>query len=1087
MKNFSKKFIIFSAIILIGFFAVPHKSLAVEMNKVLAPATGEASDPANFKVSPGSAVATIPGYGGESSPGSSITVYSSGPDKGFADVVFSININQSGSDAKKGVEDSANKGFVNQYNQSDGTVANGNDLGGWGAFYNSSFSDSEFASGMFLEIGDKKDSSASNLYDKDYLTFNGGDPLELGLAQYLKNGLDSTKPVSSSNKQVVLFDQLSNLGILFKASDKKFVGGQTYYARLRFEENNSTDVAVSDVFNFKLPTTTTQQTPPTPPSATTGSSLYPGDNLPSCGLSISDDSSIYGCVVQIFYYAFWLPTSYLAGLAGKLLDYFIFYSINSSSYKSGFINEGWKVVRDIANIGFIFVLLYVALRTILNLGGSQSKKMITWVVIIALIINFSLFFSKVVVDAGNILAGVLYNNVGAVATKDGQPAPVQKGEAGEEQISVGIVNRFDPQKIMDSGGFSKDQNNANPTPFLVIVIIATLINVFMIFTFLSVMLLFVGRTIGLMVSMIFSPFAFISLTIPGAGKIMQKWSWDQWFPELVSMAFMAPIFIFFLWLILLFLDVSPLKGAGESFTQNGNTFMGLIAIIAPFILIVGLLKKAKEVAQDMAGEIAGAINKAAGAALGIAGGAVLGGVGMLGRATVGRAATEGAVGTFRGDLGTGGFRRGAREISEGKVNIPLKDVRGPVEKARQETAAANEEAEKDRSRREGIATVGETTPFIGAEIKNIPESRVTPKTTGPAYGRAGGIGFGRERAPEENERGEKTEEERARNEGIATVTTIKQVPIQTQQQQTQAQEKEQQPVQKQGQQQNQEQPKEEKPEQTQGQQQQGQKQIPNIQATEASKEKAKEAAAGLKAETEKERMTLKDLAAGKAGGVQGFIARQALGALNNISKNSLDPRNTKLVKLIEKQTGISFGKGHKGGYEDDYKARKDKELKYAKSLEPSEFEKIELNRLDSLHKDLMAMKQQGLKSHPKTGENLDALINNAGISKDREKDRLKMKTDTRRNSYGKTVDSGTGLNFIASKVLGKNTANNVAIGNAIRSGGEKSDAEKLWESVKKEYEKSNPPAGDSAGGPAGGAGGAGGGAGGAAGGDKPKK
>src|SRR3989344_6501665 len=152
---------------------------------------------------------------------------------------------------------------------------------------------------------------------------------------------------------------------------------------------------------------------------------------------------------------------------------------------------------------------------------------------------------------------------------------------GEEQISVGIVNQFDPQKIMNA--VPKTQNTENPTPFLVVIILATIVNLFMIFTFLAVCMLFVGRTIGLMFSMIFSPFAFISLTIPGSGKIMQKWSWNQWFPELVSMTFMAPIFIFFLWLIILFLDIGLIKNAAESFTVNGNTFMGFIAVIAPFL------------------------------------------------------------------------------------------------------------------------------------------------------------------------------------------------------------------------------------------------------------------------------------------------------------------------------------------------------------------------------------------------------------------------------------------------------------------------------------------------------------------------
>ena len=372
------------------------------------------------------------------------------------------------------------------------------------------------------------------------------------------------------------------------------------------------------------------------------SSLLSTDDLvPACGII---DGSIYGCIIQVFYYAAWMPTSWLAGLAGKIMDFFIFYSISSTSYsQGGFVGEGWKVIRDIANIAFIFVLLYIALRTILNLGGSNSKKMISWVVFIALIINFSLFFSKVIVDSGNILAGVLYNNIGAVATKDGQSAPVAKGEAGEESISVGIVSQFDPQKIFASAGVTPQNIEEMKTPYLVVIVLATIINIFMITTFLSICLFFVGRTIGMMISMIFSPFAFVSLTIPGAGSIMKEWSWEKWFPELVKMALMAPVFIFFLWLIMLFLNVGLLKGMGDKLAQDGNALGTMVTVILPFIIIIGLLTKAKEVAQEMAGTLAAQLNKQVSGVLktvgGFALGAASGGLALAGRATLGRGAT----------------------------------------------------------------------------------------------------------------------------------------------------------------------------------------------------------------------------------------------------------------------------------------------------------------------------------------------------------------------------------------------------------------------------------------------------------------
>jgi hypothetical protein len=363
------------------------------------------------------------------------------------------------------------------------------------------------------------------------------------------------------------------------------------------------------------------------------------DNLPACGVTFGFGSgSVYGCIIQVFYYAFWMPTSFLAGLAGKLLDYFIFYSISSSSYNaaSGFIANGWAVVRDIANIGFIFVLLYIAISTILDLGNVNAKKMISWVVIIALLINFSLFFTRVIVDSGNILAGVLYNNIGAVNQKDGQSAAIGKGAAGEEQVSLALVDKFDPQKIIASAGVTTQaQAESIKTSYLVVIILATLVNIFMITTFLSVMFLFVGRVVGLMISMIFSPFAFISVAVPPIAKHMQRWSWNSWLGELMSMTLMAPIFIFFLWLILLFLNVGILKDMGAKLTASGGSFGNFVAVLAPFIIIIGLLDQAKKLAKSMAGEIGQTINNYAGQAIGFLGGAALGGAAIAGRGYIG--------------------------------------------------------------------------------------------------------------------------------------------------------------------------------------------------------------------------------------------------------------------------------------------------------------------------------------------------------------------------------------------------------------------------------------------------------------------
>lgn len=72
-----------------------------------------------------------------------------------------------------------------------------------------------------------------------------------------------------------------------------------------------------------------------------------GDILPACSMLPGVSVTVLGCVVQIFYYVAFVPTSYIFGLAGKFFDKLFAYSITDSSYTTTFVTKGWGLVRDI--------------------------------------------------------------------------------------------------------------------------------------------------------------------------------------------------------------------------------------------------------------------------------------------------------------------------------------------------------------------------------------------------------------------------------------------------------------------------------------------------------------------------------------------------------------------------------------------------------------------------------------------------------------------------------------------------------------------------------------------------------------------
>ena len=111
-------------------------------------------------------------------------------------------------------------------------------------------------------------------------------------------------------------------------------------------------------------------------------------NLISCGVIMS--GSLGGCLVTLFYYIFYGLASFLLTVAAKFFDIVLALSLSSTLY-GPFISDAWSVVRDLSNLFFILILLFVAIQTILGMGD-EAKKTIARIIVMALLINFSMFF-----------------------------------------------------------------------------------------------------------------------------------------------------------------------------------------------------------------------------------------------------------------------------------------------------------------------------------------------------------------------------------------------------------------------------------------------------------------------------------------------------------------------------------------------------------------------------------------------------------------------------------------------------------------------------------------------------------------------
>jgi|GEM_PF-5965320 len=354
-----------------------------------------------------------------------------------------------------------------------------------------------------------------------------------------------------------------------------------------------------------------------------------------------------GCFIQFFYGIFYVIPSFLLYVCAKFFDVLVAFSLRSSMFNQPFVSAGWGVVRDVSNIFFIIALLYIAIQIILDLGHG-AKKMIAYVIIMALLINFSLFFTKVVIDSTNLLALVFYNKLNVTDPQGKVIADEPFG--GEKTIAGALTASFNPTKLLTKE-FFETAKEINAVPgvggttngkvsagiIIGITIIAGLLMFFACYAFFVCGFAFVARLIELWLLMIFSPFAFMSFSVDFLKKTPEI-GWGSWFTRLTSSAFMAPIFMFFLYFIFLMLHKGEIfagfKADNEGFLAN------LLLIIIPAILICVLLLQAIKFAKKGSGVIGDALMKGAkiagGAALGIA----TGGTAMLAANTLGRGAAN---------------------------------------------------------------------------------------------------------------------------------------------------------------------------------------------------------------------------------------------------------------------------------------------------------------------------------------------------------------------------------------------------------------------------------------------------------------
>jgi len=275
----------------------------------------------------------------------------------------------------------------------------------------------------------------------------------------------------------------------------------------------------------------------------------------------------------------------------------------------GAIQDAWVIIRDLSNMFFIFIMLYIAIATVLQLSSFNMKQMLGTVMLAALLINFSMVFAKVIIDSSNIIALEFYEKIVSEAN--------DKGNSLSGIFAGGLNIQTVYKTEVDRTGKNTPQMS------LMGVIIGTFGGTFFVlttaFVFFTAAFIFIVRTIMLLGLIILSPLAFLSMALGPYGKGFS----GEWWDRILKQSFLAPAYIFLLYIVArLVTDTGGLMNAvvgGQTYDKGLLSIVFLdtgaatesIGMVVYFAMLILMMKQCLAVAQSMGGEAAAMAMKAA--------------------------------------------------------------------------------------------------------------------------------------------------------------------------------------------------------------------------------------------------------------------------------------------------------------------------------------------------------------------------------------------------------------------------------------------------------------------------------------------
>ena len=97
-------------------------------------------------------------------------------------------------------------------------------------------------------------------------------------------------------------------------------------------------------------------------------------------------------------------------LMGQLLGFVLSITVDPQFYQEGIVGTGFKIALQVADMFFLLIMVIIGIATIVQYENYGLKKLLTTVILVALLINFSLPISQFVIGFANDLTVFFFNS-----------------------------------------------------------------------------------------------------------------------------------------------------------------------------------------------------------------------------------------------------------------------------------------------------------------------------------------------------------------------------------------------------------------------------------------------------------------------------------------------------------------------------------------------------------------------------------------------------------------------------------------------------------------------------------------------------